>query len=236
MSKSAYSDVEYYEQLASTRWGRYISDAEKKAILTAHRRAAAPSVVLDVGASGGRWSQLLSSLGWRAICTDVNERSLAVCQGRLPKATCVLVDEDDETLPCEDGSVDLILCMQVFAVMPASWFLEEANRVLGPSGLLVGEFNNKCSLRGLVKHTLYRLREPGGIDYYSTCYRGWKSHLRSKGFELIHEVGICWMPFSISSNSRLIGPFVALERLLGLGRVPNLSPRVVFVARRCGAA
>jgi SAM-dependent methyltransferase len=231
-SGTPWSDVEQYDRIAETRWGRYLTAIEKQAILTAHRHAAAPSVVLDVGAAGGRWSQLLSELGWRAICTDVNQRSLAICQHHLPDATCILVGQDDETLPAEDCSVGMILCIGVFAVMPSAWFLKEAARVLRPGGLLVGEFNNKCSVRGGLKHALHRARRSAGFDYYSTCYKSWKAGLRSKGFGIIQEEGMCWMPFSRSSDSWLIDPLVAMERKMGLTRVPDVSPWVVFVARK----
>jgi SAM-dependent methyltransferase len=221
-----------YEQRALTRWGRYLAGVEQQAVLAAHRHAAAPSVLLDVGAGEGRWSQLLSGLGWRAICTDVNERSLAICQSRLADATFILVDGNAEALPVSDGSVDLILCIEVFSVMPTPWFRREIARALRPSGLLVGVFSNKYSLRGMFKRTVYKLTGSVGLDYYRFGYGTWKASLRRRGFEMLQERGICWMPFSRSSNSPLIGPLVALERWLGLGRFPDVSPWIVFVARK----
>ena len=227
-----YSEAAHYENVALTRWGQYLTNAEQQAVLVAHQHAGAPSVLLDVGAASGRWSQLLSELGWRAICTDVNKRSLAILQGRIADATCILVDENDTSLPVSGDSVGLLLCMEVFAVVPTPWFLAEAARVLQPNGLLVGVFNNKCSLRGLFKHAVHKAKGSNGIDYYNTCYKTWKQQLLREGFEVLQEEGICWMPFSRSSNSPLIGPLIALERRLGLRRFPNTSPWVVFVARK----
>src|SRR5689334_13654390 len=68
------------EKLARSRWGEYLSDIERKALLIGHSLAAAPTVLLDVGADGGRWSRLLCDLGWQAICTEVNEHSLRLCK------------------------------------------------------------------------------------------------------------------------------------------------------------
>lgn len=229
---SHYSEAAHYEDVALTRWGQYLTNAEQQAVLAAHQHSGSPSVVLDVGAASGRWSQLLSGLGWRAVCTDINERSLAALQDRIADATCILVDQDDRSLPASADSVGLLLCIEVFAVMSTSWFLAEAVRVLQPNGLLVGVFNNKCSLRGLVKHAVYKAKGSVGLDYYNMHYGTWKEQLLREGFEMLQEEGICWMPFSRSSNSPLIGPFIALERRLGLGRFPNTSPWVVFVARK----
>jgi ubiquinone/menaquinone biosynthesis C-methylase UbiE len=232
LNQTMWSDAEHYDRVAETRWGRYLTHAEKQAILSAHRASSAPSTVLDVGGGGGRWSQLLCQLGWRAICSEVNERSLAVCQERLPSATCILVNQSDEVLPVDDQSVSMVLCMEVFAVMPTLWFMEEAARVIRPEGLLVGVFNNKCSFRGQLKHAMHRVRGSTGFDYYNTCYKPWKAAMRLRGFEFIYEDGMCWLPFSRGSDSRLIKPLVALERKLYLHRVPDLSPWIVFVARK----
>lgn len=225
-------DAGYYEQITATRWGRYITGIEREVILDAHRQAGAPSVLLDVGAAGGRWSEMLCALGWRAICTDVNESSLAICQSRLPDATCILVGGDDETLPGADASLRLVLCMEVFGVMPTDWFMAEVARVLEPGGLLVGVFNNRCSMRGTLKHAVHRMKGSLGLDYYGTCYGPWKIRLRSKGFEMTREEGMAWMPFSRSSDSPLVTPFVALERHLGLGQLPAHSPWIAFIARK----
>src|SRR5690348_6073433 len=80
----------YWERQARTRWGRYLSEIERQSIMFGHAAAPAPNVVLDVGADGGRWSRVLCAQGWRAVCIDIDERKLALCQSRLPNATCAL--------------------------------------------------------------------------------------------------------------------------------------------------
>src|SRR5882762_389759 len=90
----------HYERIAATRWGRYLTGVERKAILKAHQLCATPTVALEIGASGGRWSRLLSERGWKMICTDINPSSLDRCRMRVPQATCILADPDDTTLPC----------------------------------------------------------------------------------------------------------------------------------------
>lgn len=67
------------------------------------------------------------------------------------------------------------------------------------------------------------------LPMYSRSYRSWRAALKRLGFETVHEAGLCWMPFSRESNSRLIGPAIALEKLLGLSRLPSLSPWISVV-------
>ena len=76
-------------------------------------------------------------------------------------------------------------------------------------------------MRGTLKHAVHRMKGSLGLDYYGTCYGPWKIRLRSKGFEMVREEGMAWMPFSRSSDSPLVTPFVGLERHLGLGRLPG---------------
>jgi len=226
------SEAEYFERIAPTRWDRYISGIEQRAIMAAHGYVPSPSVVLDIGAGIGRWSQVLSRLGWKLVCTDVDAKSLAICQRRTPGGTCLLVTPNAQTLPVANGSCGMIICMEVHHVVAATWFVDEVSRVLVPSGLLVGVCGNRRSLRGIFKHAFDRAHGPKKPDHYSTSYPLLKKKLIAKGFELLREEGLCWLPFSRSSNSRLIDPLATLERRLGLNRLPDLSPWVVFVARK----
>ena len=223
-------DYEHYDRLAETTWGRYLTEVERKAILEAHQMCDTPTVALDVGASGGRWSELLSELGWKIISTEINPTSLDHCRIRVPQAACILANPNDTTLPCETESVGLILCIEVFAVMPTSWFTSEASRILKPCGLIVGVFNNKLSWRGYMKHIVSKMRNK--FDYYSVPYYWWKKELRRAGFRTLFEEGLCWFPFSRSSNSRLVELFTRVEYWVGLRRLPLLSPWIVFVAQK----
>ena len=220
---------EYYDRLAETRWGRYITDFERRAILASHEMCDAPSIALDIGASGGRWSEFLSTLGWRMICTDVDPTSLDQCRIRLPQASCILVDHDDTALPCEKESVGLILCVEVFSVMPTDWFAAEAFRVLQPNGLIVGVFNNKLSWRGYLHHLTHSYR--GVFDYYGNSYLHWKRRFQQIGFNIKYEEGLCWLPFSRNSDFAFLDFLTSLEYKTGLQSLPALSPWIVFIAQ-----
>lgn len=216
--------------MATCRWGQYLSEVEKRHILYGANLAAKPDMVLEVGAEGGRWCSLLSDLGWQPICTDICPDAIAVCQERLPEATCVCVDPNSRELPCGTNSVQMLLGIEVHEVLECDWFIEEANRVLDDNGILVGVFQNLVSWRGLAKRFM-PLRDDGIVDY-RVSYSSWRGKMQQHGFEFVKEEGLCWFPFSRHSDSPLIPISVKLEQLMGLRRLPAISPWIVFVAQR----
>ncbi len=76
----------------NSRYGRYATEIEKEAILKGLTHTAKPTRALEIGCDGGRWTKLLSDLGWNIICTDIDQQSLNICQKRVPTATCVHVN------------------------------------------------------------------------------------------------------------------------------------------------
>jgi 2-polyprenyl-3-methyl-5-hydroxy-6-metoxy-1,4-benzoquinol methylase len=216
-----------------TRWGRYTTEVAGRVIAIACEMAGGPGAALEVGCEGGRWSRLLADRGWTMTCTDCDTDALSICQQRIPRATCISVSPDAITLPCDSGSIRLLLCLEVFPVMDSTWFAREASRVLDDQGVLVGITLNRTSLRGMfVRAKKHLVGESGFYPFYTVSYATWRRRIREAGFEIAHERGYCWFPFSRESNSVFVRFFVSLERLLGLDRVPSLSPWVAFVARK----
>ncbi|MBM3677770.1 MAG: class I SAM-dependent methyltransferase [Actinobacteria bacterium] len=223
-----------WEQVAEqTRWGRYISDTEHRTILAGAALAEAnggAGTALEVGCEAGRWSLLLARRGWELVCTDIRPESLEICQERIPAARCVLVEEADTTLPCDTGTVGFLLCIEVPGVPTSDWFLEEAARVLRPGGILVTIAWNRSSLRGRYGHRSAVRADT--FDFYARTYRDWRAELLSEGLAVVREEGFCWFPFPRESDSRLVPHAVRIERLLGLPRLPALSPWVIVTAER----
>jgi hypothetical protein len=223
-------DSTYWERVARTRWGSYISEIEKRAILRAHALCRKPSTALEIGCEGGRWSKLLPDLGWNMVCTDVDENALRTCKKRIPTANCILVNPDERTLPCASESVRLLLCIEVGPIMEVDWFINEASRVLKNDGLIVGVFWNLLSVRGLFAHIKASLT--GNFDYYQQPYVSWRNNLLNRGYHILCEEGFCWFPFSRASNSILIPYFASLEKKLGLHRLAVISPWIGFIAQK----
>ncbi len=225
-----YDEVTFWENVAQTKWGRYVSEIEEEAILKAHNLTTRPATALEVGCEGGRWSKLLADLGWRMICTDIDQRALNICKKRIPTATCILVSSDDAKLPCDTESIQLILCIEVPSVIESDWFLEEAFRVLQKGGLIVGVFLNRLSWRGLLLHSIASLT--GSYDWYESSYPARRKKFCQKGFTLLHEKGFCWPPFRRDSNTPLVPIATRLEYYLGLRKLASISPWIVFVAQK----
>lgn len=221
----------FWEGAARSRWGSYISEVERRAIEKADFLATQRGRALEIGCEGGRWSRLLSTLGWDMVCTDTDSNALGLCQNRIPSARCVLVKPEDKTIPCPDYSLGLILCIEVSPVLPDSdWFIGEAGRVLTKDGLIVATFFNRFSYRGWAAHWTASLRKQ--CDYYRFSYRSWQTKLRQAGFAIRHEDGFCWFPFRRQSNCLLISAASRIEKGLGLRKLTNVSPWVVFVAQK----
>jgi SAM-dependent methyltransferase len=227
-----HAPVTRWEKVAETRWGRYVSQIEKDAILYAHRAAGEPAQALEIGCEGGRWSRLLADLGWNLQCIDTDPKVLAVCQERIPAARCILVSPDSTSLPCATGSMALILCIEVCPVIEADWFLPEARRSLSDGGLLVGTFHNAASLRGVFVMAKRWFWPKPWYPFYQLPYRRWKKNALRTGFMIPYEQGFCWFPFSRASDSPLVPKFTLLERKLGLNRLVDFSPWIVFIARK----
>jgi SAM-dependent methyltransferase len=216
-----------WEAIATTRWGSYITEIELRAIRLAHSLVGTPSRALEVGCDGGRWSKAVADLGWANTCIDISKEALLACQTALPNALCILARPEDRTLPCENSSYPLVLCVEVPWVIHSGWFAGEANRVLSTDGVLVGVAFNKRSLRALIS---------GRPEYYTQTYDQWRAQIRENGFTLLMEEGCCWFPFSRGSNSRLVRFCTWLEEVTGLRKVLGLSGWIVFAARKTGPA
>jgi len=224
-----YDEIPYWEELATSRsYVRYRSDIERSAIVQALPSAPASTTALEIGCEGGRWSKLLSDLGWQMICTDIDQKALALCQQRVPSARCILVRREDARFPCDTESVGLAICIEVPPVVHADWFVDEAFRVLQPGGVFVGVAWNRISWRGLNDYT--RRREYW--YWWGVSYQDLRKRLCTRGFTMLHELGFAWPPFKNTGNSPLVPVAASIERYLGLRKLVSLSPLVVFVAKK----
>lgn len=233
--KDPYDEITYWEKIAKTKWGSYKTEIEKRAILKAHKFLKEQTTALEIGCEGGRWSRRLTKLGWNMICTDIDLNTLQICQRRIPSAKCILVKPTDSKIPCESRSIKLLLCMQVNPVIISDWFLPEALRTLEPGGLLIATITNPLSFRGVLYRIACKIIK-NKIEYgfytHTQPYHKFKKKITRMGFRVTFEEGYCWLPFSLASNSPLIPTLTELEHRLGLRNIINLSPTIVFIAKK----
>jgi len=219
-----------WDRVATSRWGAYVSNIERRAILYALDKLPRPGNGLDLGCGAGRWSRVLADRGWQMVCTDVSAEALSICRRRVPDATCILRGPEERTLPSPSGSVGLLLCIEVPPVMDSDWFVPESARVLQRGGLLVAVCWNLLSGRGLFCRARAALRHDG--DYYRTAYLTWRRSVKRSGFRVLREEGFCWFPYRRNSNSAFVRLATTLERRLGLRKLTPLSPWVVAVLQK----
>lgn len=224
------NDNTYWEKVAKTRWGAYTSDIARRAILRGHDLSGEPTTALEIGCEGGRWSKLLTDLGWNMVCTDINDELLKICKKRIPTANCILMRPNDDKIPCVTDSVNLLLCVEVAPVIQSDWFINEAFRVLQKDGLIIGVFWNVLSFRGLFAHI--KASFTGSFDYYKIAYLFWKRNLSNRGFCILYEEGYCWFPFPRASNSVFVPFFTRLEKRSGLRKLTAFSPWIAFIAQK----
>jgi ubiquinone/menaquinone biosynthesis C-methylase UbiE len=227
----------YWETIARTRWGSYLTEVEKRAILKANDMAGKPTAALEIGCEGGRWSMLLAKRRWKMICTDTDPHTLAICQRRISTAQCILVSANDSTIPCETASIGLLLCIEVPQLIHSDWFIHEALRVLTSGGVLVGVVHNRFSHRAVAYSILSifdsnRRKEGIVSSLYKFSYRKWKKQAGQAGFNIAYEEGFCWLPFSRDSNFFLIPQLTRLEHTIGLRHFTTISPWIAFVAQK----
>ncbi|MBX3437574.1 MAG: methyltransferase domain-containing protein [Planctomycetaceae bacterium] len=222
------TDRTFWEEMAQSRWGQYLSGIESTTLRLALEHFERPGEALEVGCEGGRWSRSLASCGWKMTCLDINADTLAVCRRRIPSALCLLYAADSQQFPINSRSIDLLISIEV-PINETAWFASEAARVLRPDGLMVCTFNNLDSYRGRLANLRASLSgdEPQYITGYSACRR----RLTEAGLTIMHETGFAWLPFGRGSNSRWVPSLVQLERQFGLRRIVRYSPWVATVAK-----
>lgn len=220
----------FWEKVATTRWGSYISDIETRMILQAHGMAGKPGRALEIGCEGGRWSKMLSDLGWQMVCVDVNPEVLAACRRKIPNAEFILSAAEDRAIPYKSSSMDLLLCIEVAPVIDSDWFLPEAARILRSGGILAAVVWNRASARAFIHAR--KNKSNGNDKFYHNTYSRWKTDLGKAGFYPVHEEGFCWGPFDRTSNSPLIPLATKFERLLGLHFMVTFSPWVAVIAKK----
>lgn len=221
-----------WEDVAETKWGRYLEEAEERVLMKAHHLAKPPGTAFEVGCSEGRWSVKMAELGWHMICTDINVSALEICQQRIPTAECITVQTTDTAFPVEDNSIDFFICIEVPSVSNLPWFKAEVARVLKPNGIMISQVWNSHSLRGQYYRFTQLFKEKE--DFYLHGYRSWRKELEGYGFDFLYEEGLCWFPFNRTSDSNLVPYATAIEKKLKLNRIITASPWVLFIARKNG--
>jgi len=223
----------YWDRVGVTRMGLYVTGVESR-FIDRSLEGAAPGVVLDVGAGGGRLEPVLARRSARVVATEV-DRDVIYSVEDDPRVEPLLVSAGNTTLPLADGSLDWVVCVEVPGVSDEEWFRRECARVLKAGGGVLVTIHNALSYKGVWARLAGGSRgargEAWAEAYYRHGLRWHRKRWREAGFEEEKSTGLYWPPFTRESNSRLVPLFAALERLFGLGCLTWLSPWVLVRLR-----
>jgi len=226
----------YCDRVAATAMGQYSTQVEgsfiQKALML---HLAKPAVIFDAGGGSGRFAIPLYRNGYRVIVEETNPLPLRILRCREPGIPVVLLDSKAKHFPIKQDSVDCILCIEADSLVLLEWFFSECNRILKNNGIIIFTLLNRLSYKGFYKK--YILREdyskcPWKKSHYATSFRRIKVRLGIAGFKITRTKGFYWLPVSRESNNRLVPYCAFIEKLLHLGLLTSLSPRIIIGARK----
>jgi SAM-dependent methyltransferase len=139
-----------------------------------------PRMVLDHGCGTGRYFDTLRSAFPDAAITGCDVSAVAVERARELHADGAFLVMDGEQIPVEDGSVDLLLSIEVLEhVADVDRAVREIGRVLRPGGVAV--ISTPCANRWSLEWVMNRLRPDGlqpSADGYGRFATDEPGHLR----------------------------------------------------------
>jgi SAM-dependent methyltransferase len=163
---------------APLEYNRFIDWAQRRAFRSMLRRAdiRPPAKALDIGCGTGRWTRLLHELGFEVQGFDVAPSMVARAAEIAP--TIPFGVASATSVPVQDESVDLLVCITVLHHLPLSEQEEavaEIARVLRPGG--------RCLALILVK-TL-----PSGSWCFPRSRGDWIQLFQRQSMDLVHASG-----------------------------------------------
>ena len=228
------ADEYYWDAVARTAMGRYVTAIESSFIEQAiNQLARPPAVAVDAGAGSGRVTRVLAARAGHVIATEAKEELIAPLSKIAPNVTPQLVSSESVALPLQDESVDIVIAIEAAALTHSPEFHRECARVLRPGGVLVLTLQNRASWKGLLARLRRgHYRAEHGATYYAWSFADLKRGLGDAGFRVTRAMGLNWLPFMRDSDNGLIGPLSTVERALGLRKLASVSPWVLVAARR----
>ncbi len=177
------------------------------------------SVIMDVGAEAGRFSQLKTDFD--TISIDIDPISLRRLKQKAPDTN--IIQADARKIPLKNEILDAATMIETLDYIPElDQAFSEAYRTLKPEATLIVSFGNRSSLKA-------KLRQLSGKSYQH-AYRNVIQTLKRTGFIVKKKTGYNWLLFGRMSQNPSIPFLTAAERFIGLRKVPSQSPWVIVQA------
>lgn len=180
--------------------------------------------VLDLGCDFGFVLRHLPS-NLRRLGVDVSSLALESLQSAgIETLRC---DFDNNPLPVESGSFDLILANDVIEhVLHTDHVLNEINRVLRPGGVLIASIPNVNQPVSFILQHILDLTPMFSARYRSLHYRDFSNRLFTKileihGFDVLSQQGTYIFPFENNRASHLIAKMI-----------PRWGAQILYLAKK----
>ncbi len=210
----------FWETAARTQLGKYLTDIETHFVLNSIETTQ-PRMILDIGAGAGKFSLLAANSDIDVVSIDIVSYGLRRLQ--LKKPDVQIIKADARKIPLRDGIFDAIVMIEVLDYIPElDQVFNDCQRTLKKEASFTFSFGNTTSLKQKVK----QLRG----NSYLHSYKSVMKNLAKADFKVRRKQGYNWLPFGRTSENPLVPLFAFTERILGLRRIPSLSPWVMVQA------
>src|SRR5258706_12690362 len=114
-----------------------------------HRYAIAKSFaenkqVLDIACGEGYGSNLLADAAAKVWGVDINAETIRQATNKYKKNNLVFSEGSIENIPCENSSIDLVVCFETIEhIVNHDKLMAEIKRVLKPLGILIASTPDK---------------------------------------------------------------------------------------------
>tara|TARA_S200000501_G_scaffold80028_1_gene71822 strand:+ start:401 stop:1069 length:669 start_codon:yes stop_codon:yes gene_type:complete len=152
--------------------------------------------IIELGCKYAELKKLLNRRGDKFIYKgiDIDEQTLQNIDDY--NSTDFICHDINEGIPIENNSADYIICMEVLEHLEnASYFLEEAKRILKKNGNIIISVPNPYSWNEMYRNLLRKKDTEGHIASFT--YQNIQSLVQFSGLKIIDEVGsFTRIPFS----------------------------------------
>ncbi len=195
-----------------------------------------PGRVLDVGSGASREMTSLARLGWDTCAVDPSAHMLGAARlvGEEMQASVQLARAIGERLPFADASLDVVACQAAldhFADPRA--FMEEAARVVRPTGRVIVSLNNFEGLACRLGRLLHPAARASRLHHCADwpCWQIPADHTFKGDWQVVRQLGDPWLALDRAYGISLLCMFYGWGHLLR--RLPGgLAQRLLRLADR----
>jgi ubiquinone/menaquinone biosynthesis C-methylase UbiE len=217
-----YAEEMFWETAARTKLGKYLTDIETHFISDVIK-VLEPHMMLDIGAGAGKFSLLAAKSNINVVSLDLVSYGLK--RLKLNNKGIHIIKADARKIPLRNEIFDAISMIEVIDYIPElAEVFTDCNRTLKKDASFSFSFGNKAS----IKQKLRQLRGKSYLHSYNSIMK----NLSRAGFKVRKKQGYNWLPFGRTSENRLVPLFAFTEMILGLRRIPSLSPWVMIHAKK----